>query len=65
MNDKAHDAMQEQQVFCKEHDFPMFVPESGRCFSCGFMIFSDERMQQKAGEELITSCPRCKRSFVD
>ena len=51
-------AMIKQKEYCNKNDYPMFVADSGICYSCNRSI-------QDNGEELITGCPHCNRSFCD
>lgn len=53
-----------QQAYCKEHEYPMFMPDNGLCFRCNKDI-TERITAERAGKELITGCPLCHWSYVD
>lgn len=53
-----------QLVYCKEHKFPMFAPNDGKCYNCHRDIYK-KITNKEAENTLITGCPYCKFSFVD
>ena len=68
-------AIEAQKKLCKEKGYPNFAPNKGICWKCGRNIYEEltigERNYktgisvEKAGEELVTGCPHCKRSYCD
>lgn len=76
----VNEAIKAQKQYCKENRVPNFTPENGRCWSCNQNIYShgksvwkgkfDGRESvgisvEKAGQELVTGCPHCHRSYCD
>ena len=68
------EAIQAQREYCETHNLPHFAPFDGRCYSCQGNIYaaSDGHSGacggysvEYAASHLITSCPHCRRSFVD
>ena len=58
------DKQDAQIKYCKDKKLPHFAPISGRCWNCGKQIY--ERITlEKAGNELVTGCSFCRRSFCD
>lgn len=60
-----------QDRYCAEHGVPRFAPR-GVCWSCGESIFLPLARREETGitvaaaeAYLITSCPHCKRSYLD
>lgn len=54
----------EQKKMCEKNKVPMFAPSDGICFYCGKSIYEYASVEE-AGKYYITSCPYCKRSFLD
>ena len=61
------EAIKAQEEYCKRNNVPFFAPQSGRCFSCGYNIFSEPYgyTVEYAKKKLVTGCPHCMTSFVD
>lgn len=57
----AHEA---QSAYCKAKGFPHFAPSNGNCWKCGNQIYNKISVE-KAGKELISSCPHCCKSYCD
>lgn len=60
-------AIKAQEEYCKKNNVPFFAPHSGRCYSCGYNIFTAPHgyTVEYASKKLITGCPHCMTSFVD
>jgi len=64
-----------QAKVCAEKNFPHFAPESGTCWACRRNIYQNYRLVGiffegrvsvgKTGENPITGCPHCNRSYCD
>lgn len=52
------DPMAKQAAFCKANKIPMFAPRTGICWSCHQQI-------PDRGDEHITGCPLCCRTYCD
>jgi hypothetical protein len=52
-----------QKKYCKLNGLPNFAG-SGVCFSCGKNVFQNMTVE-KSGNNLITGCPHCNKSFCD
>ena len=50
--------MQKQLAYCVEHNLPMFAPQDGICWSCNQQI-------PDHGDNLITGCTHCNRTYCD
>jgi len=63
-NEDIRSAIAAQKQYCKDNQDPHFAPQDGFCWSCGKQIYT--RIDEKqAGENLITGCPHCSRSYCD
>ena len=68
-------AILKQANYCRDHGYPQFAPESGRCFKCNQNIYAEGKRRngnpsngisvERAGRELITGCPHCNWSFCE
>ena len=65
-------AAESQRIFCALHRLPLFAPPTGICWTCGKNIYynygpepGDAYTVARAGNEHITGCPFCHRSFCD
>ncbi len=66
MTEERLDPYQEQVRYCEENGLPVFISESCRCPRCYGNLFGEGGIRpERAGEMLITSCPRCNASFCD
>jgi len=64
------ECVQKQKQLCKEKNYPHFAPNSGICWKCNRNIYQnyiigDRISHGKSGEEFITGCPHCHRSYCD
>ena len=69
-------AIEAQKKYCAENRLPRFAPDNGWC-RCGKNIYERHlnttfRLAyysgisvEQAGEELITGCPHCQRTYCD
>lgn len=48
--------MKKQKSYCDRNGVPMFAPMDGICWSCNMEIPDN-------GDEHITGCPHCHRSY--
>lgn len=55
-------AMKAQLDYCEKMKYPRFAPVDGICYYCKNQIYS-LISAERAGEELITACPHCCRSY--
>jgi hypothetical protein len=68
-------SMVAQERYCKEKEYPNFVPNNGICWKCNQQIYAEGKNRmgnlskgisvEKAGSELITGCPHCNWSYCD
>ena len=57
-------AYQAQKDYCAERNVPMFAPKT--CFACyGDVLGGDGRSVLYCAGNHITSCPHCRKSFID
>ena len=56
--DPVPEPMAKQLKYCKDNKLPFFAPRSGICWSCHQQI-------PDRGDELITGCNHCCRSYCD
>lgn len=55
-----------QEEFCYEKKYPVFLPIDGYCYSCGADVVNLLIKKGRTGkEELITACPECHVSFCE
>ena len=71
------EAIENQSEFCNKYSLPLLAPEEGICFKCnrniympyiqghGKWVVSTGITVDKAGEQHITYCPHCNKSFSD
>lgn len=67
MSHNPEEAMKAQKRFTEKNELPHFAPTNGICWGCRRNIYSAPRgyTVERAGEELITGCPHCHKSYVD
>ena len=68
--EELNECAKKQREYCKSSGDPHFAPDSGRCWKCGKNVYQnyeiDERIHKgESGEELVTGCPHCHRSYCD
>ena len=63
------ECIEAQRKYCRDNNYPCFIPNDGKCFSCRKQIFSEYNDGginiKRASSELITGCPHCNRSYCD
>lgn len=67
------EAVKAQKKYCEERGFPHFAPLNGKCYSCNRDIYQPMQKGkfqsgvtvEAAGNNLITGCPHCNRSYCD
>jgi len=64
MQNDTNEKIQTQKQYCSKHNAPFVAPLTDNSWCCGRNIWSEITLE-RAGSELITSCPICHRSFVD
>ncbi|AHM74549.1 hypothetical protein [Yersinia hibernica] len=76
MSQKAYSsnmARKAQEEYCQNNGAPHFAPRDGICFRCKKDIYQQHSLNgrstgitiEKAGNELVTYCPHCNRSYDD
>jgi DNA-directed RNA polymerase subunit RPC12/RpoP len=53
-----------QEEYCKKNKVPMFMPKSGRCWSCGKDVTIRIGFENSSNKH-ITGCPYCNRSWCN
>jgi hypothetical protein len=60
------ECIKRQAQLCKEKELPHFAPSNGICWRCKRNIYQNYGTSKgKTGEEFITGCPHCSRSYCD
>ena len=54
-----------QRSYCDAKNLPLFIPHGGRCYCWQNIFEKGGYSTEEAGRMLITSCPFCRRSFLD
>lgn len=58
-----------QEEYCLIQSLPHFAPSSGVCWSCKKNIYTLNGNSgisvEMAGQDHITGCPHCRRTFLD
>ncbi len=61
LRDKAY---KEQVKYCTDNKLPVFICPSGECIYCKFDL-TKRYTVERFGNDIITGCPSCHRSYVD
>lgn len=57
--------LRNQEKYCQEKKAPFFMPSDGICYSCRRDIIPRLIEKGEDGNNLITGCPLCHRSYCD
>lgn len=69
-DDFLKECVKAQEEYCEKKNKPMFIPLDGCCDYCHRPLFDDAfggiyggLSLEQAGNQLITVCPYCRKSF--
>lgn len=68
-SEQIDECIKNQDIIVKEKGYPYFAPGDGTCYRCNRNIYQNYMIEGKVskghGNEFVTGCPHCHRSYCE